>query len=100
MRKVLSLLLTVVFLLSLAGCACTHEWLHATGGHEQICDKCGAHQSLNEPCHYLAGTYRDCENPRICISCGKPEAEATNHQWVESGGNSPRVCTVCGKIDR
>ena len=98
MKKMLMLVLALVFLLSVTGCTCSHEWEHATGGHGQYCEDCGAYETLEEPCQYKPGTYRDCENPRKCIHCGKPETEAKKHNWVYSDGDSPAVCMVCGMV--
>ena len=94
MKKYICILLAMVCLLSLAGCACEHQWLHATGGHGQYCDKCGEFENLEEPCHFPSWEMPDCENPRRCMSCGELEAEAKPHTWSEE---EPAICTECGK---
>lgn len=98
MKKALYLLLALAFILSLAGCGCDHQWLRATGGHGQYCEKCNEYQTLNEPCFYADGDQRDCENPRLCVACGKPEEEVKAHKWMVFGNDGTQLCSVCGRI--
>lgn len=124
MKKYICILLAMVCLLSLAGCACEHQWLHATGGHGQICDLCGESQNTDEPhtwleascleakkctvCgitegvplgHVFDDAAPDCENPKLCSTCGAPEAEAKPHGWVDATCEAPKTCTVCGMTE-
>ncbi len=98
MKKYLLLLLALVCLLSLAGCGCEHQWLDATGGHGQVCDLCGETQNTDEPCNYQAGDLLDCENPKKCLRCGKPEVEAKDHAWKDATCYDPKICADCGAM--
>lgn len=99
MKKYLLLLLALVCLLSLAGCGCEHQWLDATGGHGQVCDLCGETQNTDEPCNYPAGEILDCENPKKCLRCGKPEVEPKDHAWQDATCLDPKICTDCGAME-
>lgn len=46
--------------------------------------------------HYQAA---DCENPELCVICGKERGEPVGHQWTEATCTTGKTCTVCGKTD-
>ena len=100
MKHSMVFLLILACICLLASCACEHEWLHATGGHGQFCDRCGTYQNLDEPCHFPNWETPDCENPRRCISCGTLEAEPKSHIWSDPSPNEskPICCIECGKV--
>ena len=66
-KKLLSLALCVLCLLTLAACGCKHE-------------------TWNEA---------DCVNPKTCSVCGETEGEALGHTWVEADYENPKTCSVC-----
>lgn len=45
--------------------------------------------------------YRDatCNDPMICIECGRTEGEPKDHSWVRATCENPRTCTLCGLTD-
>ena len=69
LRLISALLLLVMLLAALAGCACQHEWVEA-----------------------------NCQNPKTCTRCGVTEGEKTDdHQWEDATTVFPKTCSVCGK---
>ena len=68
MKKILSLILALAILLSLAACGkCDHDWEKAT-----------------------------CDSPKTCVKCGQMEGEAPGHRWTEATYESPKTCLRCG----
>ena len=96
MKKYLLLLVALACLLVLAGCGCEHEWLQATGGHGQICNKCGESQGADEPCSWVDAT---CLEPKKCAVCGITEGEALGHSWNDATCATPKTCTRCGETE-
>lgn len=72
MKKILSLLLTIMLCLSLSSCQvfCSHTWKNAT-----------------------------CLSPKTCTQCGATEGTISNHSWADATCVSPRTCTVCNKTE-
>ena len=72
MKRILSVLLVLVMLLSLlAGCTCEHEWEEA-----------------------------NCIAPKTCKHCNETEGEKANiHQWEEATTEAPKTCALCGKTE-
>lgn len=69
LRLISALLLLVMLLTALAGCACQHEWVEA-----------------------------NCLNPKTCTRCGATEGEKNDeHQWEDATTVFPKTCSVCGK---
>lgn len=123
MKKKLSvLLLAVICLMVLAGCACEHEWIEANCttpktcalceeiegaplGHSWLaatcaapktCENCGETEGEALP-HEWADA--DCTNPKTCPDCGATEGEALGHEWTEATYDAPKTCTVCGETE-
>ena len=70
-KRLLFLLMGIVLVVLLTGCACKHEWVEAT-----------------------------CLNPRTCSACSETEGEALGHTWVDAtctaDGVKVNTCPLCG----
>ena len=96
MKKYVLLFMALACLLSLAGCSCEHEWLHAIGGHGEVCNKCGQTQGADEPCSWVEAT---CDTPKKCVICGKTEGKALGHSWNDATCDAPKTCARCGETE-
>lgn len=70
MKKLIYLLTIVMFLSTLAGCSCEHEWSDAT-----------------------------CTEPKICTKCEATEGDPAGHSWTDATCTSPKTCTSCNAIE-
>jgi len=68
-KKIVSIIMVIVCLVSLSGCGCIHSWVKAT-----------------------------CTEPRTCKTCGETDGEPRGHNWVEDEATSTSVCTACGLV--
>ena len=66
MKKLLQLYVVVVLALSLAGCACQHEWSDAGCEAPAVCGKCN---ETGAPALGHAFTDASCAAPETCIRC-------------------------------
>ena len=71
-NRIISLLLVAMLLVTLlAGCACKHEWKDA-----------------------------NCKEPKTCALCGEAEGEkTTEHKWEDATTEVPKTCSVCGQTE-
>ena len=93
MKKWISLLLSLLLAASLlAGCACEHEWKHATCDTAKTCAKCGQTEGAPNGHSWQAAS---CDTPKTCEVCGKTEGEALGHDWVDADCEHPKNCSRC-----
>lgn len=67
LRRVFTVILVLVLLLTLSGFQCKHEWTEA-----------------------------DCLTPETCAVCGLTQGEALGHIWKGANYQDPETCTICG----
>lgn len=72
MKRFLAVIVAVVLLVTVAGCAaepevCTHEWVNAT-----------------------------CERAAHCIKCNENAGTALEHKWADATWEAPKTCVLCG----
>lgn len=71
MKKIITILFCLLFLIAIGGCSShEHEWIEAT-----------------------------CTEPKTCASCGETEGEPLGHDWVEATCTEPKTCTRCGETE-
>lgn len=68
-KRILTLVLALTLVLSLAGCRCKHEWLVAT-----------------------------CTAPATCAKCGEVDGEPLGHNWIPATCTTKETCSVCGEM--
>ena len=96
MRRLMIIALALVMLLTLAGCACEHEWIDADCMNPKICAKCEETEGAPLGHTWSAAT---CVDPKICENCAVTEGEPKGHEWVEATCTEPNICSVCGETD-
>ena len=96
MKKLMIIALALVMLLTLAGCACEHEWIDADCMNPKICAKCEEIEGTPLGHTWSAAT---CVDPKICENCAVTEGEPKGHEWVEATCTEPNICSVCGETD-
>ena len=119
MKKLIALLLVLVFAMSLAACGCEHEFAAATCTAPSTCTLCGETEgaalghvwiaaTCEDPktCEVCAATEGDakghalveanCEEPKHCENCRFEEGEALGHAWLEATTDDPQTCETCG----
>lgn len=91
---VLIIMMAMILVFSLSGCACRHEWKAATCESPSVCAKCGA--TAGEP---LGHVWEDatCIEPKTCSVCGKTMGEPLGHTWVDATCVKAKTCSVCGR---
>lgn len=104
-RRILLLVLAAVCLITLAGCACGHEWAEANCETPKTCSLCGETEGAA-----LGHSWQDaaCEAPKTCGRCARTEGTALGHtpgEWQRVGmdflsltATDEQACTVCGVI--
>jgi len=94
MRRIIFTLL--ICALSLAGCACRHEWTTADCTTAKTCSLCN--EVTGEP---LGHTWHDadCVTPKTCTVCGKTEGESLGHSWEEATCETSITCTLCAQTE-
>lgn len=70
MKKLLTMVISLLICVSLASCCMSHEWEDAT-----------------------------CITPKTCAKCGETEGEALGHEWEDATCTTPKTCKVCGETD-
>ena len=90
MKKACMVIIFVLLTLSLASCACEHEWLDATCTQSVVCSKCGETAG-----NALGHTWVDatCATPKTCSVCATTEGGLASHQY------SNGACSMCGVAD-
>ncbi len=93
MKKLVSLVLIIVMVFSIAGCGCSHTWSEADCTNAAVCTKCGesGSQALGHDWPEAG-----CESAASCRRCGEIK-EALPHNWLSEDCESPLVCTLCGE---
>ena len=100
MKKLLQLYVVVVLALSLAGCACQHEWSDAGCEAPAVCGKCN---ETGAPALGHAFTDASCAAPETCIRCAATRGEALPHsfgKWMLNDPEMYRSCAICGAEER
>ena len=94
MKKTGILLALAVFLLSLSGCSCSHDWSEASCETARTCTKCS--ETEGEPLghDWLAP---DCETAEVCSRCSQSRGEALGHDWLAASCTEPETCSRCGQ---
>ena len=92
-KRIVILTILALFLLTLTGCQCKHEWKEATCTSPKICSLC--EETEGEP---LGHSWVDtaCAAPKTCSACGEIEGEALAHTFTGGNYQDPTLCTVCG----
>lgn len=70
MKKIISVLFTLLIVFSMSACCISHEWTSAT-----------------------------CTDPKTCAKCGKTEGEALGHTWIDATCTTAKTCSVCGETE-
>lgn len=92
-KKIRMLVLAVLVMAMLAGCACEHEWAEADCVTPKTCTKCEETEGSPLGHSWMAAT---CEKAKTCENCGAVEGEVPGHSWVEATCESPKTCETCG----
>lgn len=103
MRKTILLILVVLALL--CGCACEHEWTQANCLTPAVCVKCEETGAEAQGHNWQNPT---CTEPGICARCGAMQGQALGHGyggWAFGEEDMTHVCSVCNdeettEIDR
>ena len=93
MKKTVIFTLALIFLLSLTGCGCEHEWIAATCTEAETCVLCGEVQGEKVDHIWADAT---CEAPQTCASCGLSQGEKLPHSWMDATTEEPETCQYCG----
>ena len=105
MKHRLGIILLMLLILLLSGCACEHEWSDADCLNPQICAKCGEVGQAALGHDWIDAT---CAEPETCIHCGATQGEALGHSygdWAFGEEDMTHTCSVCAfaettEIDR
>lgn len=123
MKRMITAILALALLLTLAGCQCKHEWTQADCLAPKTCTKCGETEgaplghvwkdaTCQAPkacarCGLTLGETIDhsweaatCEAPETCAMCGSTQGEALGHSWKEANYQDPETCVICGSTQR
>ena len=93
MKKLIALLLVLVFAMSLAACGCEHEFAAATCTAPSTCTLCGETEGAALGHVWIAAT---CEDPKTCEVCAATEGDAKGHTMVDATCEEAKHCEVCG----
>ena len=96
MKRVLSLIMAVILMLALSGCACEHQWQSADCVNPRSCEKCGEVQGEALGHSFQAAS---CTAPETCSLCGETRGEALEHSLSEpefKESAMSMVCSLCG----
>ncbi len=90
MKRIIAIILTLLFFTFLTSCACEHEFSNATCTKPATCTKCGETQGTA-----LGHSFREatCTSPKICSRCGETQGVALGHT-VTCADSEP--CARCG----
>ncbi len=91
-KKVALLLLVVLSMLVLAGCACEHEWVDANCTAPKTCSLCEETEGAPLGHSWLAAT---CAAPKTCETCGETTGDALPHTFDDATCTAPKTCSVC-----
>ena len=90
-KRVFTCIMLVLYMLSLAGCACEHSWKKADCDNPKTCRECG--ETKGEPKHEWVDA--SCEEPKTCKECGKTKGKALGHEWLPADCTTPEECYIC-----
>ena len=104
MRKLKCLFVFMIFLCTLTGCSCEHEWQDATCTEAQICLKCEKTEGNPNGHSWVEAT---CTEPKKCLSCEETEGNPRGHQESDWSYEKTSVkyaeityvkkCNICGQ---
>ncbi len=95
-KRFVLLLLAVLCLLALSGCACEHVWEEADCTTPKTCSECSETEGAPLGHSWLAAT---CSAPKTCENCGETEGEALPHTFADATCSAPQTCSVCGETE-
>ena len=97
MKKKLSLIiLSLLMVFMIAGCACKPEWLEVSYKEPKTCSAYG--ETRGEPVGHN-WSEATCEEPQTCSLCGQIEGDALGHSWMEATYLAPKTCSVCAATE-
>ncbi|MCI8631947.1 MAG: hypothetical protein HFE64_00455 [Lachnospiraceae bacterium] len=78
------------------GEALGHDWKDATCRAAKTCERCG--ETEGDP---LPHTWKEatCIAAKTCSVCGKKEGNALGHTWQDATCKTAKTCSVCGKTE-
>ena len=93
-KRVIAIILTLLYVLGLTACACEHSWKKADCESPKTCRECG--ETKGNPKH----KWKDatCEEPKTCEECGKTKGKPLEHEWLPADCTTPEECYLCGQI--
>ena len=93
MKRIITAILTLALVLTLAACQCKPEWTQADCLTPKTCTKCG--ETEGAP---LGHVWKDatCQAPKTCGRCGLTEGETIAHSWEAATCEAPETCAMCG----
>lgn len=96
MKKLVTMSLALMVVLSLTACGHEHVWEEATCTEPKTCTECG--ETEGEP---LGHDWKDatCTEPKTCSRCKETEGEPLGHDWKDATCTEPRTCSRCGETD-
>lgn len=96
MKKILSILIVSIIILTLSACSCEHDWEEADCINKKTCVKCGETEG-----EALGHNWQDadCVKSKNCSVCGAEEGEELGHKWKEADCVNPKKCTRCNLIE-
>lgn len=92
MKKLLTVMICIVLMLSLLTGCCRHVWYAATCVAPQTCQECGKTEGEALGHTWVEAT---CTTPKTCSVCNQTEGEAPGHTWQEATTEAPQTCSVC-----
>ena len=95
-RTALKLILTLLCVLLLAGCACEHVWAEADCDTPKTCTECGEIEGAPNGHSWLVAT---CTAPKTCEVCAATDGEPLAHSWADATCTEPKTCTVCAAVE-
>lgn len=97
MKRILPcLILTLLLIPVLGGCACRHQWSTAPCGQEPVCRLCGQRSGKIQTHNWEAAV---CGKPKSCSICGQTEGEPLSHSWQDATCTDPKTCSACGQTE-
>lgn len=94
MKHRLLIPILIIFLLSLSGCECKHEWTQATCISPNVCSLCSETEGeLGDHTWNEAS----CTAPQICSICEATQGSALGHNWQDATCSAPQTCQRCGE---
>lgn len=92
LKKIISVCLTLILLLSLSACGHEHSWKEAGCLTPKTCLECGETEEEALGHSWAAAS---CAAPETCENCGETQGEALAHTWLPANYQQPETCSVC-----